>query len=117
MPCLKVLRDRGAALNYAYDRKIRQAWQACHDQGIEFVPLPVETPGGWHPTAIRVLNKLGRQVARHIGKDDAEIQQHMFQRLSILLMKGNAALISSRSPDIISQEVDGDADNPPNVAF
>ena len=65
--------------------------------------------GAWHPQAIKVLTKIGRQLARQTGKEDSEVLRHMFERLSILLMRGNASLLTSRSPDqTIPQEIDGD---------
>ena len=70
----------------------------------------METLGGWHPTAIKVLTKLGRQLARHTGRQDSEVLQHLFQRLSVLLMRGNAALILSRALDIAPQTIDGDSE-------
>ena len=91
----------GSALTHAWDRKIRQSWDACNQEGIEFAPLPVESLGGWHSKAIKVLVKLGRQLARHTGKEDSEVLKHMFEKLGVLLMRGNAALILSRSPDYI----------------
>ena len=103
----KSANESGAALQHAFDRKIRQSWEACHREGIEFVPLPVETLGGWDSRAIKVIGKLGRQLARHCGKEDSEIISHTFQRLSILLMRGNASLLLSRSPSYIPQHIDG----------
>ena len=68
-------------------------------------PLPVESLGGWHSKAIKVLVKLGRQLARHTGKEDSEVLKHMFEKLGVLLMRGNAALILSRSPDYIHEQI------------
>ena len=107
----KAAAEGGSALAHAYGRKMRQSWDPCHQEGIEFVPLPVETFGGWHQVALKVLNKLGRQFARHIGKSDSEVLNHMYQRLGILLQKGNCALIASRSPDLTHSSLDGDKDS------
>ena len=76
----------GAALSHAFDRKNRQSLEDCRAQGIHFIPLPVETLGGWHPQAVSVKKKLGIQLARQTGKEDSEVIFHTFQRLSILLM-------------------------------
>ena len=83
----------GAALSHAYQRKMRQSSDDCHAQDIHFVSLPVETLGGWHPQAIQVIRKIGRQLARQSGREDSEVIGHTFERLGILLMKGNATLI------------------------
>ena len=36
-------------------------WQACANEGIEFLPMVVETLGGWHPEASEVVTKLAQQ--------------------------------------------------------
>ena len=59
----KAAETSGAALTHAYDRKMRQSWEACHAEGVEFVALPVEVLGSWHPTATKVITKLARQLA------------------------------------------------------
>ena len=61
----------GHALGEAHRRKLDKSWEACHRQGIEFLPLAVECLGAWHPSAIAELKKL---------------------------VKGNAALFNNRSP-------------------
>ena len=38
-------------------------------------------------------------LARHTGEDEQSTVQHLFQRLSVALMKGNAALFNNRVPD------------------
>ena len=74
---------------------------------MEFVALLVKTLGAWHPNDLKVLSKLGRKLARHTGREDSEVLQHLFQRLSILLMRGNAALILSRALDLAPPIIDG----------
>ena len=93
--------ESGYALQYAWDRKMRNAFAACDAQRISFIPLPVETFGGLHPIAERQISRLGRELARspaNVSQDSAS--KHLFQRLSLSIQKGNAALILSRSTDI-----------------
>ena len=99
--------EAGHALDHAYDRKFRQAGEDCRAEGIIFQPLPVETLGGWHEKCLPVISKLGKQLARHTGADESEVVSHLYQRLSILLMKGNAALLLSRTPDFPPDFIDG----------
>ena len=101
----------GHALTYAFDRKYRQAGEECQKEGVKFLPLPVETLGGWHKNALKVITKLAHQLARHTGSIESETVSHLYQSLSvsILLMKGNAALILSR--DYPPQIVDGVVDS------
>ena len=100
----------GHALTYAFDRKYRQAGEECQKEGVKFLPLPVETLGGWHKNALKVITKLAHQLARHTGSIESETVSHLYQSLSvsILLMKGNAALILSLycPPEIVDGVVD-----------
>ena len=93
--------ESGYALQYAWDRKMRSAYDACNAQRISFIPLPVETFGGWHPVAIRHISRLGRELARSPANASQDLAAtHLFQRLALSIQKGNAALILSRSTDI-----------------
>ena len=71
---------------------------------LSFIPLPVETLGGWHKKAVEQLRKL----ARCTGKEEEEAIRHLFQRLGVMLVKGNAALLLNRIPSFPLPEVDGD---------
>ena len=107
----KAAEEGGHALKHAYERKFRQVGQECEAQGLKFCPLPVETLGGWHPKAITLLSKLAHQLARQTGGDESLTTSHLYQRLGILLTKGNTALILSRSLDFSPQEIDGVVDS------
>ena len=37
----------GHALTVAYERKVRAVGEACHREGIAFIPLAAESLGGW----------------------------------------------------------------------
>ena len=71
----------------------------------------METLGGWHLESEKTIPKLAHHLASHTGATREETSRHIFQRLSILLTKGNAALILSRSPDTVEAVVDGDLDH------
>ena len=80
---------------------MRAAYDACDAQRVSFIPLPVETFGGWHPLAERQISRLGRELARSPANASQEVSsKHLFQRLALSIQKGNAALILSRSTDI-----------------
>ena len=70
--------------------------QNCRDQGVDFQPLVVETLGGWDPDALKFLKEIARIDARRWGKDEAIEIKQFFQRLSISLQRGNAALLIER---------------------
>ena len=86
--------DRPAAAIEARKRqKIRVHAQNCRDQGVDFQPLVVETFGGWDSDALKFLKEMARIDARRWGKDEAIEIKQFFQRLSISLQRGNAALL------------------------
>ena len=44
------------------------------------------------------MKKLGSAKARHTGEEEAQEISRLFQKLSIALMRGNAALFNNRVP-------------------
>ena len=99
----------GGALDKAYDRKMQDTADACRQQGLVFLPIALETLGGMHHLAIRQLKRLGSALARHTGSDEREIIGQLIQKISLHLMRGNAAMIASRRPeaDFLPPELDG----------
>ena len=57
----------GHALTYAHTRKLRGAEEDCRKQGIAFLPLAVESLGGWHVDAVKEVKKITSALARHTG--------------------------------------------------
>jgi hypothetical protein len=51
--------------------------------------------------------KLGVALAQHTGEEESEKIRHLYQRLAILLVKGNAALFLNRLPSHPSPMIDG----------
>ena len=43
----------GHALTHAFNRKMRGTAEACHRQAVAFMPLVVESYGGWHEMGVR----------------------------------------------------------------
>ena len=54
--------------------------------------------GGWHKVGPATITKLGRQLARNLGKDENEVVRHLCQRLGVLIVRDNAAMMASRHP-------------------
>ena len=104
---VKAASSPGHAAKEAYARKMREAGELCQSQGIVFTPLALESFGGWHEVAERELRKLGSALARQTGQEDSVATGHLFQKLSVLLMKGNTALINNRQPGHVNSVVDG----------
>ena len=83
------------------------AAEDCQREGIKFLPIVVETLGGWHQGAEQQVKKLAGAKARHSGQEEEESLRHAFTRLSILIMKGNSAILSNRIPNFSSSHIDG----------
>ena len=63
-----------------------------------------------HHQAISQLKRLGAALARHTGgSDEREVVSQLVQRISLHLMRGNAAMITGRRPDVdfLPPEMDG----------
>ena len=83
----------GYALGGYFKRKVAKSGEPCRQQGISFIPLAADTLGRWHSVAIEQIQKLGRALARQSGEDEDKTIRHLFQKLSLLLMSGNSALL------------------------
>ena len=53
------------------------------------------------------VKKLGSSLARHTGEEETTTIHHLFQQLSIALVKGNAALFNNRIPSDREQGDEG----------
>ena len=101
--------EAGSALAKAFNRKVQGAAAACQEQRLVFLSIALETLGGFHKVAVEQVKRIGAAVARHQGSDERVATRQLFQRLSLTLMRGNAALILGRKPDsdFAAPEVDG----------
>ena len=70
----------------------------CAAEAISFIPLAVDTFGGWHEAALDVIAKLGRQLARQTGKEEEDVTRQL--KLSVLLTRDNMAMLGSRTPTL-----------------
>ena len=94
----------------AHAAKLRKYSERCLAEGLDFIPLAVDTLGGWHPKALEVITRLGRQLASNVGKEGGEVVRHLRQRLGVLLVRDNVAMLCSRTPSFPPPEIDGDMD-------
>ena len=107
----QLTRDRasvvpGYALQVGEERKMAAHAEACRSVGIAFIPLVVETLGGWCQEAINTVKDIGCIQGHRLGISPSESTRHLFQKLSISLWKGNASLWIRRQLSI-SPVVDG----------
>ena len=84
------------------DRKVRAHFDECRDSGISFIPLVVESLGGWNVKGMDVIKYIGKVQGLRLGLQPSETKKHLFQRLSVTLWLGNANLWASRIPNISS---------------
>ena len=99
-----------SAVAHAHKEKLRKYEARCSAEAITFLPLAVDTFGGWHKVGLKTITRLGRQLARNLGKDEDEVVRHLRQRLGVLIVRDNAAMMASRHPTFAPPEVDGDPD-------
>ena len=93
---------------HAHEAKIRKYWARCEAEGIAFFPLAVDTYGGWHEAGLKTLTKLGRQLARATGRDEGDTVRHLRQRVAVLLVRDNMAMLASRTPTFSPASVNGE---------
>ena len=86
---------------------MRGAAEDCRRKGIAFLPLVVESLGGWHTAAEAEVKKLGVVLARQTGQEEGEVLRHLWGRLGLLLQRGNAAILGNRLPTHPHPAVDG----------
>ena len=85
-------------------------WEWCEVEGLIFTPISVNSFGSWHQEALITLKKLGRQLARAVGREEAEVVRHLRQRLGVLLVRDNMAMLQAGAHNLPTPQVDGDAD-------
>ena len=93
----------------SYFSQVQGVAEACQQQGLVFLPIAFETLGGLHQVAVEQVKRIGVALARNQGSDEKVATRQLFQRLSLTLMRGNAALIIGRRPDddFAPSEIDG----------
>jgi hypothetical protein len=62
---------------------------------------------GWHDETVAKVKKLDSAQARQTGEQRIEVIRHLYQKLSVLLARGNAALLLNSFPTFPSPDIDG----------
>ena len=60
----------------------------CQRQGIAFLPLVVESMGGWHATAERQVKKLGSCMAKHTAQCEGDAISQLCSAVFPILQTG-----------------------------
>ena len=103
-------KQAGVAARRKYTSKMNKAKDLVEAENHSFHPLIIETYGGWHPESELVIRELARRMAANLKRDEEETIRHVFQRLSMLLVRGNATLFSRRTQAPAPAHTDGDDD-------
>ena len=103
----QVAESGGKAVTHAHDVKMKKYQERCSKEGLEFVAMAVDTFGGWHPAALQILSKLGRQLGRVTGREEEETVRHLRQRLAVVLVRDNVNMMLSRAPALSGSEITG----------
>ena len=88
----------GYALQYRYSQKWDKYGPPCQAEGMVFQPVPIKVLGGWHDAGVRLVKQIGHAMARLTGQDNSVVTQHLFGKLSVLLMRDTAQLVLNRMP-------------------
>ena len=73
----QVARDGNCGVQHSFNTKVRKYSERCGAEGLAFVPIIVDTFGGWHKDSLDALSKLGTWEAsctpdREGGGGDSE---------------------------------------------
>ena len=90
----------GAAIASMKSHKLNKHFRPCQANGVLFVPLVVETLGGWDAEAVTHLRAIAKQASARSPANQEIVIRQLFQRLSILLQRANAGLIAARAPPL-----------------
>ncbi len=111
----------GSAVREAEARKIRQSDALCKQNGLLFIPVVMETYGGFGPEAMVMIRRLGKALATAAadGREDQAIN-NLGTKLSFVCQQGLARSLHARYTSLhrhnmfdgIGLEVDEEADDP-----
>ena len=70
------------------------------------MPMPMEkTLGGWHESTTIQVKKIASAQARQTGDEQTEVTRHLYQKMAVLLVMGNATLLVNRLPTFPSPDL------------
>ena len=107
----RVALDPGLPMALADKRKERQVGDKVRELNMNFVPMSISNFGSWSDTAINMITRIGRAKSVRAGTNIGKTVASCFQRLGILLMRGNSELMLNRLPYIMPIINDSNNDN------
>ena len=73
-----------AATAYAHHKEsYLQTGEACRSQGVQFVPMVIESTGAWDPAAMKILKHIAHAAASRAGIDPADSLNQLHQEASV----------------------------------
>ena len=92
---------QGSALSIAEQRKRTVHLVDCQSVGVSFLPLAVESLGGWSHDALRTIKLIGHHLGTRIGLPPTDVSRHLLQRLSVTLWRFNAQMWLNRTLSVL----------------
>ena len=87
---------QGFALSLGEDRKRAAHSKPCKAIGVDFIPLVVESFGGWSSLAVDTIRRIGRLQGQRLGVPPADTTRHLtLERKCIPLSKTTTTAVSS----------------------
>ena len=86
----------GYACKLAEERKFAASAQLCEQSGIDFIPLAMETSGGFGSRATSFLTVLAERCADNNMRDRIAEKRELFQRINVAIHRSNANMLLSR---------------------
>ena len=86
---------QGHAITSMEVRKRSLHQNACQSVGVSFIPLVMETLGGWSSVSVTFFQALVRRQKQRLGSGSVS---HLLQRLSVSLWCSNASAWITRTP-------------------
>ena len=70
------------------------------------MPLAIDTFGGLHGKALQRIRRLSLKLARTTDGKLGVVRRHLRQRLAVLFVRDNVAMLGARMPSFAPQELD-----------
>ena len=87
----------GQAAAAAEQLKFAESLEYCRQKSLWFVPMAMETFGGWGKVAIRAFRQMSILMAATSGRRASEELRWMYQRHSVALQRDNTRMIIRRA--------------------
>ena len=68
--------DRAHPVQVAVDRKVRFYSARCEAENLAYVPVAIDTFGGWHSLALEAINRLSQELARATDSELGVVRRH-----------------------------------------